>query len=65
MTRTLDAYQVNMLNEEAVYKVVNTTYGAASFLWNGQSNPVDFCRWEMSGWTGGALTIGGCAVGGA
>ncbi|MEK4240017.1 hypothetical protein [Paenibacillus sp. FSL H7-0714] len=54
-----------MLNEEAVYKVVNTTYGAASFLWNGQSNPVDFCRWEMSGWTGGGLTIGGCAVGGA
>ncbi|WP_339288401.1 hypothetical protein [Paenibacillus sp. FSL E2-0201] len=38
MTKTLDANQVNTLDEEAVSKVVNATYGTASFLWNGQSN---------------------------
>ncbi|WP_340005460.1 hypothetical protein MHH52_27150 [Paenibacillus sp. FSL K6-0276] len=38
MIRILDANQVSMLNQEAVSKVVNATYGAASFLWYGQSN---------------------------
>ncbi|OMD41365.1 hypothetical protein BSK52_10710 [Paenibacillus odorifer] len=38
MTKTLDANQVNTLDKEAVSKVVNATYGTASFLWNGQSN---------------------------